>query len=158
MKPMKQQCYLWNVWIAWIGLPVLAIAMGVFKSLWAGLFILIVGVAAQIIYIKIFLKISRAVGYGSVEDVAAEPFSKNSVSKVTFYTANVCPFCPIVKSRLLELQAKLDFELEEIDVTFRPNLIKEKGFRSVPVIEADGRYWVGNATSAQIAVFLTENK
>jgi len=43
-----------------------------------------------------------------------------------------------------------------VDITFKPNLIKEKGFRSVPVIEIDGKYWSGNATSAQLLSFLTK--
>jgi glutaredoxin len=56
------------------------------------------------------------------------------------------------------LQRNLDFEFEEVDITFRPDLIREKGFRSVPIIEVDGRFWVGNATSAQLAAFLTGNE
>jgi glutaredoxin len=71
------------------------------------------------------------------------------------YTANVCPFCPIVRQRLAALQHTLDFELSEVDVTFQQALIKQKGIRSVPVIEADGRRWIGNATTAELVSFLT---
>jgi glutaredoxin len=74
--------------------------------------------------------------------------------RVTLYTANVCPFCPIVKRRLTELQRHSPFDLDEVDVTFRPEIVRAKGLRSVPVIEANGRLLVGNATSAQIVDFL----
>lgn len=157
MEPMKQQCYLLNVWSTWLGLPALAIVMGVVAGWWAGVVVLLVGVFGQIYYIKIFPRVSRWLGYGSVEDVAAESARQTqTVSRVTLYTASVCPFCPIVERRLIELQRNLTFELVEVDITFQPGLIKEKGIRSVPVIEMDGRYWVGNATSAQLLAFLTK--
>ncbi|MBC8402130.1 MAG: glutaredoxin family protein [Candidatus Marinimicrobia bacterium] len=76
--------------------------------------------------------------------------------RVTLYTANVCPFCPIVSRRLNELKRQIPFELEEVDVTFQPKIVRQKGLRSAPVIETDGRFLVGNATSTQIAAFLTE--
>jgi len=44
--------------------------------------------------------------------------------------------------------------VREIDVTFRPKIVRAKGLRSVSVLEANGRILVGNATSAQIAEFL----
>jgi len=156
---MKQECKLVMVWLTWLSLPALAIAMGVIQGWWATVFILIVGVLGQIFYIKLFPKISKWLGYGSVEDVVAIKSTQKikTSSIVTLYTASVCPFCPIVRQRLIELQSKLEFKLNEVDITFRPNLIKEKGFRSVPVIEADGEYWIGNATSAQLLSFITKN-
>lgn len=155
MKPMKQQCYLINVWFTWLGIPALAIAMGLLVSWWAAPFIIVTGVFAQIAYIRIFPKISRWLGYGTVEDVTVEPpVQPVGASKVTLYTANVCPFCPIVKQRLGELQGKLGFELSEVDVTFQPGLLKKKGIRSVPVVEKDGRLWIGNATTAELVSFL----
>lgn len=155
---MKQECNLGMVWLTWLGLPALAIVMGVIQGWWAAVFILFVGVFAQVIYIKVFPRISRWLGYGSVDDVAIEPTQKIKTSSiVTLYTANVCPFCPIVKQRLNELQSNLGFKLNEVDITFKPNLIKEKGFRAVPVIEVDGEYWVENATSAQLFSFLTKH-
>ena len=157
MKPMKQQCYLVNVWSTWVLLPALAIGMGFFAGWLAGAVVLLAGVFAQLYYIKIFPKISRMLGYGTVEDVRAESSMQTRTgSKVTLYTASLCPFCPIVKQRLIELQSSLGFELLEVDVTFQPGLIREKGIRSVPVIEMDGRYWFGNATSAQLLAFLTK--
>ena len=105
-----------------------------------------------------FTRLSKLLGYGSVNDVAVESTQRlKTLSIVTLYTANVCPFCPIVKKRLIELQRDLEFKLKEIDITFRPSLIKEKSFRSVPVIELDGNYWVGNATSAQIFSFILKH-
>ncbi len=155
---MKQECNLGMVWLTWLGLPVLAIVMGILQGWWASAFILIVGVFAQIFYIKLFTRLSKLLGYGSVNDVAVESTQKlKTLSIVTLYTANVCPFCPIVKQRLIELQRDLKFKLKEIDITFKPRLIKEKGFRSVPVIELDGDYWVGNATSAQLLSFITKH-
>jgi glutaredoxin len=154
---LKQECNLGMIWLTWLGLPALAFVMGIIQGWPAAVFILIVGVLAQIIYIKVFPKVSRWLGYGSVEDVAVDSTQKIKVpSKVMLYTANVCPFCPIVKQRLIELQRNLEFQLEEVDITFKPNLIKEKGFRSVPVIEKDGEYLIGNATSAQLLTFLTK--
>jgi glutaredoxin len=154
---MKQECNLGMVWLTWLGLPLLAIVMGISQGWLAAVFILIVGVLGQIIYIKLFPKISRWLGYGSVEDVAIESPQKIKLpSKVILYTANVCPFCPIIKQRLIELQRTLEFHLDEVDITFRPKIIKEKGFRSVPVIEKDGKFWFGNATSAQLLFFLTK--
>ncbi len=157
MKPMEQQCYLYNVWFTWLGIPAMAVAMGIFVGWWASPFILVAGVFAQIAYIRIFPKISRWLGYGTVEDVNVDlPKQAAAVSQVTLYTANVCPFCPIVRQRLGELQGKLGFELSEVDVTFQSGLLKEKGIRSVPVIEKDGRLWIGNATTAELVSFLTK--
>lgn len=153
---MKQQCYLWSVWLTWIGLPMLIIVSGITQGVVVAALILIVGVLGQVLYIRVFPRVSRWLGYGSVEDVAVEPPPQSrTASPVTLYTANVCPFCPIVRRRIQELQHKLGFDLNEVDVTFQPRLVREKGIRSVPVIEMNGRYWVGNATSAQLLTFFT---
>ncbi len=152
---MKQQCYLAMIWLTWLGLPLLAVLVGLRAGVIAGLFLLAVGVIAQKYYIRWFPGISRWMGYGSVEDApAAAVPAAVQVPRVTLYTASVCPFCPIIKRRLAELQRLMNFEIEETDVTFRPDIIRAKGLRSVPVLEANGRQLVGNATSAQIADFL----
>ena len=157
MKTMKQQCYLANVWSTWLLLPALAVGMGLYEGWLAGVVVLLAGVFGQVYYIKIFPRVSRWLGYGTVEDVVAESSKQTSpVSKVTLYTASVCPFCPIVKRRLVELQRNMGFELQEVDITFQPALVMEKAIRSVPVIETDGRYWNGNATTAQLLSFLTK--
>ena len=154
---MKQECPLAFVWLAWLGLPGLALILGLSQGWLAAALVLLVGVIAQIAYIRWFPRISRWIGYGSVADVPAERASLGTtVPKITLYTANVCPFCPIVRRRLIELKQQMPFELEEVDVTFRPQIVKQKGLRRVPVTEAGGRFLVGNVTSTQLAAFLTE--
>jgi glutaredoxin len=135
----------------------LALILGLSQGWLAAVFVLLVGIFAQIAYIRWFPRISRWIGYGSVNDMPAEQASLNTTAvKVTLYTANVCPFCPIVRQRLIELKQQMSFELDEVDVTFQPQIVLQKGLRSVPVIEAGGRFLVGNATSAQLVAFLTE--
>lgn len=155
---MKQQCYLANVWLAWVGVPVVAILIGL-KTNWLGGFVVMVaGIVAQIAYVYWFPCLSRWVGYGSVADQPAGKISqKFSSLMVTLYTASVCPFCPLVRQRLMDLKSQLGFQLHEQDVTFRFDLILSKGFKAVPVIEADGRYRTGNATSAELLAFLEES-
>ncbi len=145
------------MWLTWISIPALAIGIGLLQRWWFGIIVLLVGVIAQILYIKVFPHISRLLGYGSVEDVMVEntPETK-TISRVTLYTANFCPFCSIVKQRLIELQYRMGFELEEVDITFRLGHIRSKGPRSVPAIEKGERYLIGNATSAQLVEFLTK--
>ena len=152
---MKQWCPLLFVWLTWLGLPAIAIVFGILQGWPAGAFVLLVGVIAQVAYLRWFPRISRWIGYGSVTDtpVRASSAARRQL-RVTLYTANVCPFCPIVKRRLTELKHDLQFDLQEIGVTFRPQLLLSKGLRSVPVIETNGLVWVGNATSAQLFEFL----
>ncbi len=155
MESMKQQCYLWNVWLTWIGLPLLAVLVWVKIGFLSTVFVFVVGLYALHLYKRIFPRISKYLGYGSVKDVSPGSAPRSKLpSKVVLYTANVCPFCPIVKRRLLEMQRDFRFDLTEVDVTFRPGVMRRKGLKSVPVIEMDGRYWVGNATSSQLAEFL----
>jgi glutaredoxin len=152
---MDQRCHLSMIWLTWVGLPLLAVVAGIRGGVVAGAFVLIVGVAAQILYVRQFPRISGWLGYGSVADTPADAAAlPRRTAHVRLYTANVCPFCPIVKRRLEELRRQAPFELEEIDVTFRPQIIREKGLRSVPVVEAGGQRVVGNATSAQLAALL----
>jgi glutaredoxin len=152
---MEQRCHLSMVWLTWVGLPLLAVLVGLRTGVVAGVLVLMVGVVGQVLYVRWFPKISRSLGYGSVADspVAAVPTSA-TLPGVTLYTANVCPFCPIIRRRLAELQRQSQFEVREIDVTFRPDIVRAKGLSSVPVLEANGQVLVGNATSAQIAAFL----
>ena len=155
---MEQRCHLAMIWLTWLGLPFLAVLVGLRAGLVPGLAVLGVGVVAQVLYLRWFPHISRWLGYGSVADTPADPASiPAKLPRVTLYTANVCPFCPIIKRRLAELRRHSRFEVEEVDVTFRPEIIRAKGLRSVPVLEADGRLLVGNATSAQIAEFLNSS-
>lgn len=152
---MEQRCHVGMIWLTWIGLPMLALVAGWRRGWSAGLVVITVGVLAQILYVRLFPRLSRWMGYGSVRDVAVEPADIGTARVlVTLYTANVCPFCPIVKQRVLDLQARYGFDLQEVDVTFRPDILRAKRIRSVPVLEANGRTLLGNATSAEIAAFL----
>lgn len=152
---MDQRCHLSMVWLTWIGLPLLAAVVGFRSGAITGVVVLAAGIVGQLLYVRWFPHISRSMGYGSVTDVpsGAAPAS-GTFPDVTLYTANVCPFCPIIRRRLAELQQQHRFEVREIDVTFRPAIVRAKGLRSVPVLEANGQLLVGNATSAQIAAFL----
>jgi len=156
---MEQRCHLAMVWLTWLGLPLLAALVGLRTGVVAGLAVLAVGVVAQVLYVRWFPNISRSMGYGSVADspAAAVPTS-GTLPGVTLYTASVCPFCPIIRRRLAELQRQSSFEVREIDVTFRPEIVRAKGLRSVPVLEANGQLLVGNATSAQISEFLERTR
>ncbi len=153
---MEQRCPLVNVWLTWIGLPLLAFVVG-FETRWFyGVVALMAGLAAQMYYVRWFPRVSRLLGYGSVEDVApTAPAPPSTVKEVTFYTASACPFCPILRRRLGALQQELGFQLHEVDVTFRPDVIRAKGLKSVPVVEANGKLLVGNATSQQLTAFLS---
>ena len=71
--------------------------------------------------------------------------------RVTLYTALGCPFCPIIEKRLQALRKSMNFEIEKIDVTLRPNLLASKGIRAVPVIEVGEHRIEGNATSENLA-------
>ena len=95
-------------------------------------------------------------GYGSVEDRPATIVPHTSV-RVILYTGLGCPFCPIVKRRLADLRSRMAFELNEVDVTFRPELLISKGIRALPVIEIGKATWVGNGTSEQLAQFIAEH-
>jgi glutaredoxin len=152
---MEQRCHLAAVWLTWLGLPLLAVVVALRVGLLAAVAVLALGIAGQVLYLRWFPYISRWLGYGSVADTPADPASiAVPLPHVTLYTANVCPFCPIITRRLAELQRQHRFEIEEVDVTFRPGIIRAKGLRSVPVLETNGRLLVGNATSAQISEFL----
>lgn len=152
---IEQRCPLAMVWLTWLGLPLLALLVATRAGAVTGLFVLAVSIVAQIFYIRWFGYLSRWLGYGSVVDTPATSVSEAvQPALVTLYTANVCPFCPIIRGRLQALRRDGAFELREIDVTFRPEVVREKGLRSVPVVEVNGQLLVGNATSAELAAFL----
>jgi glutaredoxin len=160
---MEQRCHLAMVWMTWLLLPLLAVLVGLRTGVrtglagvgvLVGLAVLAIGIVAQVLYIRWFPHISRPIGYGSVADTPAALPTSGTLPAVTLYTASLCPFCPIIRRRLAELQRQHGFEVREIDVTFRPEIVRAKGLRSVPVLEASGRLLVGNATSAQIVKFL----
>ena len=152
---MEQRCHLGMVWLTWLLVPLLAIVVGLRVGAAVGLATLGIGILAQILYVRWFPHFSRWMGYGSVADTPAPAGTPASpLPRVTLYTACVCPFCPILRRRLTELRRHTPFELEEVDVTFRPEIVRSKGLRSVPVLEANGRLLVGNKTSSEIMEFL----
>jgi glutaredoxin len=140
--------------MTWTVVPAVAVMIGLTRGWWLAFFVTAVGVVAEFAYVRAFPYLSPMLGYGSVEDVKPSAATVTVVPRVTFYSALGCPFCPIVRRRLEELQQRLGFELVVEDITFRPQRLIEKGLRSVPVVEAGGHFLVGHATSDAIAAFL----
>ena len=146
---LKQKCPLAFVVFAW-GLYLLMVPVFAVGRQWLLLGTWIVLAPALMwLYVRGFARISPLMGYGSVADAPAAPAT--APVDVTLYTALGCPFCPIVRRRLLELEPQMGFRLRQIDVTARPDLLTRKGVWSVPVVEVAGRRLVGNATSARLA-------
>lgn len=150
---MKQQCHIAFVYASWlilIGGFIYLLSSGrlVEAIIWIPLVVL-----AMWAYIRFFPSVSSIMGYGSVADKPAA-FVQPSNVDVTLYTGIGCPFCPLVKTRLEALQAKMGFRLRGIDVTFRPELLMSKGIKALPVIEIGGTRKVGNATSEELAAFI----
>ncbi len=146
---LKQQCPLAFVVFAWT-LYIVMVPVFAFSRQWLLLGAWIVLAPASMwLYIRGFPGISRYMGYGSVADAPAT--SATASVDVTLYTALGCPFCPIVKRRLRELQPKMGFRLRELDVTARPDILTRKGLWAVPVVEVAAGRVVGHATSAQLA-------
>lgn len=147
---MKQQCsmaFIYFSWALYFGGLVFLVLRGqyVFALVW-----LVMTPLIQLAYVRTFPSISRYIGYGSVKDRQAEVMAK-APAKVTMYSALGCPFCPVVKQRLVALQAEMGFDLTEVDVTLKPDLLISKGIRSVPVVEVGEARIIGHATSEQLA-------
>lgn len=155
---MKQRCTMTNIYLNWAvylgGLAWFSVRGEAVEAVgW------LVGVPALVwVYLRMFPRISRFLGYGSVEDVGAGDARGTRHAgrgeKVVLYTAAGCPFCPVVEERLRALQRTSGFELEKVDVTLRPDLLREKGIRGVPVVEVGGRAHVGHATTGELADLL----
>ena len=147
---MKQQCYMAVIYLNWLllagGLLFFVIKGHYgFALLWLVLIPL-----GMWVYIRVFPSISPLMGYGRIDDQPAQN-SGHVSAKVTLYTALGCPFCPVVKRRLMALRETMEFSLEEIGVTLKPGVLMDKGIRAVPVVEAGERRLAGNATSEQLA-------
>ena len=57
--------------------------------------------------------------------------------RFTLYVGRDCHLCEIARAELARLREQLPFELEEIDITGKPEL--EERYREwLPVLEADG--------------------
>ena len=151
---MKQQCYLAMIYLNWIVL-VGGLCFLIFKGSYVlALVWLVLIPLAMWAYVRIFPSVSQFMGYGRIEDQPA-PSLTRVPAKVTLYTALGCPFCPVVKRRLMALREQMDFRLDEVDVTLKPGVLIAKGIRAVPVVEAGDRCLAGNATSAQLAELIS---
>lgn len=153
----RQRCYMANVYGSYALVAVLVAYLLWRSGPVAALLVGAVGVAGLWLYVRGFPAISGLMGYGSVTDVAGSVRS-GAPRRVVLYTAVGCPFCPIVRRRLRALRGQVGFELVEIDVTLRPDLLIAKGIRAVPVVEVDGRTHIGNATTDELASFIAMEK
>ena len=153
---MKQQCHIFFLYGSWLillcGFIYFLIQGNILQAvLWVCFIALFLW-----LYVRYFPAVSRFIGYGSVADQPAKDIRPSNI-KVILYTGLGCPFCPLVKRRLNELQSKMGFELSETDVTLKPDLLIAKGIRALPVVEVAEARWVGNATSEQLATFIASN-
>ncbi|MFQ5340927.1 MAG: glutaredoxin family protein [Anaerolineae bacterium] len=150
MKLLKQQCPMVWIYFSWAlylaGLAFFSLQRDYVVAL-TWLVVLPIGVWA---YVRVFPAVSRYLGYGRIDDQPASMVDRIP-AKVTLYTALGCPFCPVVKRRLLDLQAEMGFDLDVVDVTLKPDLLLAKGIRAVPVVEAGAEQLVGHATSQQLS-------
>jgi glutaredoxin len=151
IKP--QQCSVSGLVLSWLAYPV-GLAYFVYQRHWAGGLIWLVLVpCVRLLLFRSFPCFSRYLGYGRVVDVLPLHVGTSNVT-VTFYSFFSCPFCPIVLRRLEALQQTMNFSLEKIDVSLRPQLILSKRIQSVPVVEIDGDRLVGNITTEDLAAFI----
>jgi glutaredoxin len=147
---MEQRCTILNLYLNWV----LLFAGAVFFLVTGRYLFLAVWVLGapvfQIAYVRLFPRLSNALGYGSVADVAAAAPAAAPVN-VTLYTAAGCPFCPIIEDRLESLKPAMGFTLTKIDVTMRPDLLVAKKIKGVPVVEVGAVLRTGNLTSQELA-------
>ncbi len=71
-----------------------------------------------------------------------------------FYKSFFCPFCPEAKRRVEALRREYDFELKEVNVTWRPDILVNKGIKAVPTVEVDGKMIVGLPTTQRLKQIL----
>jgi glutaredoxin len=153
---MKQQCYLAAIYLNWLVL-VSGVGYLLFSHHYGFAIVWLIALPlAMWAYFRVFPSISQAMGYGKVDDKPAHDAEQPELQHnrtevtVTLYTALGCPFCPIVEKRLHALRQSMNFEIEKIDVTLRPDLLASKGIRAVPVIEIGEHRIEGNATSERL--------
>jgi glutaredoxin len=149
----EQQCNVLGLALSWLGYLAGLIYFAYERSWVGGAIFLVLVPCLRWVLFHFFPSVSRFLGYGRVDDQVPERPNPSRVA-VTFYSFFSCPFCPIVLRRLEALRQTMDFTLEKIDVTFKPQMIVNKAIRSVPVVEVGGRRLVGNVTSAQLADFI----
>jgi glutaredoxin len=149
----EQQCNVLGLALSWLGYLAGLIYFAYERSWVGGTFFLVLVPCVRWVLFHFFPSVSRFLGYGRVDDQIPERTNPARVT-VTFNSFFSCPFCPIVLRRLEALQQNMDFTLEKIDVTLKPQMVVSKAIRSVPVVEVGGRRLVGNLTSTQLADFI----
>lgn len=146
----QQRCTLVNLYFTWtvfLGVSVALLATGHYYAF----LLCVVGTPLfQAASIRLFPRISRLLGYGSVADKPAVAAPSAPVD-VTLYTAVGCPFCPIIEERLDALKPTMGFTLTKIDITLRPDLVSAKKIKGVPVVEVGDVLRTGNLTSQDLA-------
>ena len=150
---MKQQCHIAFIFLSWIiylGGMIFLIWRGFYVHAFAWLFF---APLFQWAYVHFFPKLSQYMGYGSIEDKPALLVEKRDI-QVTLYTGLGCPFCPVVKERLIKLSSRMGFQVKDVDVTLKPGVLLAKGIRALPVIEVGENRLTGNLTSEQLARFI----
>lgn len=167
MKTLPQRCplpFIYLSWVALLGGTAYWLATG--RPWMAGAWAVAL-VAGEWAYLRLFPRISRFLGYGRVDDRSPDPPRHDAAGasgttsrppdppRVTLYTALGCPFCPIVEERLEKLRDRLGFELEVVDVTLKPDLLRAKGIRAVPVVEVGERRIARAATTAELLAHIT---
>jgi glutaredoxin len=149
-----QQCSTYSLAFSWIGYVVGFVVLAYLRH-WVSAALWLVAVpCVRWALFHNFPSVSRFLGYGRIEDKFPATVGKAPVT-VIFYTFFSCPFCPIVLERLKGLQKQMDFTLETIDLTLKPQLVMSKGFRSVPVVEVGNDRLIGNSTSEQLAELIS---
>lgn len=149
----KQECNVTGLVLSWVGY-LAGLAVLAYGHHWlGGLLWLVVVPCVRWALFRYFPSISRFLGYGWIDDKLPAKVGRARVA-VTFYSFFSCPFCPIVLQRLETLQKEMDFTLERIDVTLKPQILLSKGISTVPVVEVGKHRLVGNATTEQLAEFI----
>ena len=138
---MKQQCYLAVIYLNWAFLAA-SIVFFAIKGYWA---LVVAWLVALPLAVWAYIRIVPSVDHKRPSTVTS------ATTEVTIYTALGCPFCPIVKERLIELSRAMGFSLKEVDVTLKIGLLTAMGIHSLPVVECGTVRVEGNATSERLA-------
>ena len=152
---MKQQCHISMIYLSW-AVYLGGLAASAWYSQWAlGAVLLVAAPVIQWLYIRKFPSLSAGMGYGRITDQPAGTVARAPV-KVILYTALGCPFCPLIEQRLESLQKAMNFSLEKVDVTLRPDLLASKGIRSIPVVEVQGQFLFGLVSTRDLAAAIAQ--
>ena len=120
MKQLKQQCHISFIYLSWV-IFIAGLAFFLISANYIVFIAWLLGVPLfQWLYIVNFPKLSTMMGYGSVNDKSPIKY-KRIETEVTFYTGLGCPFCPIVKKRLIdslwvESEKNVHTELSDFEV------------------------------------------